>query len=107
MYFPEACPSVAKGGQFKVGEILTSCNTSHHDFTNFVVTPLQGVLDIIEWILSFQISVILLVHIVFYVSTLILIEMMKRESLQDDFPNDCELEPLLITAYTLYHEINK
>ena len=100
MYFPDACPSIAKGGQLKVEEILT-CNTSHDYFTNVVVAPLQGFSDIIEWIFSFQTGFIILVHTAFYVLTLMLIEMMKRESLQDDFPNDSELELLFGAACTL------
>ena len=91
MYFPDACPSIAKGGQLKIEEILT-CNTCHDYFTKVVVAHLRGFSDIIEWIFSFQTGVIILVHIAFYVLNLILIEMLKRESLQDDFPNDSELE---------------
>ena len=100
MYFPDACTSVAKGGQLKVEGILT-CNTYHDYFTNDLVLPLQGFSGITEWIFSFQTGVIILVHVVFYVLTLILIEMMKRESFQDDFPNDSELELLSVVVWTL------
>ena len=66
-----------------------------------MVEPLQGFSDIMEWIFSFQTGVILLVHIVFYVSNLKLIEMMKRESFQDDFSNDSELDLVFGAAWAL------
>ena len=66
------------------------------------MTPPQGFTDIMEWIFTFQTIVILLVHVAFYVSNLLLIEMMKRESLQDDFPNDSELELLFGASCTLF-----
>ena len=66
------------------------------------MTSAQGFTYIMEWICSFQTVVILLVHVVFYISNLILIKMMKRESLQDDFSNDSELELLIGASYTLF-----
>ena len=100
MYFPDACPSIAKGGRLKVEEILI-CKTCHDYFTKVVMALRQGFSDIIEWIFSFQTGVFILVHIAFYVLTLMLTEMMKRESLQDDFPNDSELELFFGAACTL------
>ena len=64
-------------------EMLTSCC---YDWCDFVVALQKGFYEILENVVRSH--VILLVHVAFYISNLILIEMVKMDSQQDDFVTD-------------------
>ena len=76
--FLDACTSVTT---LTFEETL---NYSCDDKPDFVTSPLEGFSEILERIFGIRSRIILLVHVAFYVSNLMLIEMIKTDSQQDD-----------------------
>ena len=85
-------------------EMLTSCC---YDLSDFVVALQKGFFEILEN--GVRSHVIFLVHVAFYISNLILIEMIKTDSRQDDFVTDnlvaMETEMPIFGVYRI-HQIN-